>query len=219
MQKIKFLSSLVVAIVILQGCASKVKTEEYNNSAEIWYQKIGDSVASNKLDKADQYFVSLKSEHANSEYIKESIMLLANAHMNSDEYLLATFYYDEYIKRFGATASPATMQYIDFMKIKAAFLGVKKLNRDQKLILDTIENASSFRAKYPNSEYNPLVNSMLIRLQMGQYMLNENIASLYDRTGKPEAAAIYKAKNSSSSLKLDDIEMPKAGIIDSLLDW
>lgn len=219
MQKIKFLSSLLVAVVIFQGCATKVKTEEYNNSAEAWYQKIGDSVASNNLDKADQYFVSLKSEHANSEYIKESIMLLANAHMDSDEYLLATFYYDEYIKRFGATASPATIQYIDFMKIKAAFLGVKKLNRDQKLIIDTINNASGFGAKYPNSEYNPLVNSMLIRLQMGQYMLNENIASLYDRTGKPEAAKIYRAKNSASNIKLDDIAMPESGIIDSFFDW
>ncbi len=219
MQKIKFISSLVVAAAIFQGCSTKVKTEEYNNSAEAWYQKIGNSVASKNLDKADQYFVSLKSEHANSEYIKESIMLLANAHMDSDEYLLASFYYDEYIKRFGNNSSPVTMQYVDFMKIKAAFLGIKKLNRDQKLIIDTIENASGFGVKYPNSEYNPLVNSMLIRLQMGQYMLNENIASLYDRTGKPEAAKIYRAKNSSSAIKLDDIAMPEAGIIDSFFDW
>jgi len=219
MRNLKILSVLIVVLAIFGGCATKVKTEEYNNSDAAWYQKIGDSVARGDLDKADKYFISLKSEHGNSAFIKESIILLANAHMNSSEYLLASFYYDEYIKRFGASSQASTMEYIDFMQIKAGFLGIKKLNRDQKLIIDTIESASNFSKRYPSSQYNPLVNSMLIRLQMAQYLLNENIASLYDRTDKSEAAAIYRAKNASSYIKSNDIAIPDDGFLNSFFDW
>jgi outer membrane protein assembly factor BamD len=49
---------------------------------------------------------------------------------------------------------------------------------------------------------------------MGQYLLNENIASLYDRTGKEEAAKIYREKNSVYPIKMEDIAMPKQGFFD-----
>jgi outer membrane protein assembly factor BamD len=53
---------------------------------------------------------------------------------------------------------------------------------------------------------------------MSQYLLNENIAALYDRTGKPDAAKIYREKNSGSLVELTDITAPEKGIIGKIFD-
>lgn len=203
--------TFLAAALVFGGCASKNKVEEYGKSAEYWYQQIGDSIAKNSLDKADKYFVSLKSEHPRSPMIETATIMIAHAHMEKEEYLLAGYFFDEYIKRYGGFSMA---EYVEFMKIKASFLGIKKYYRDQKLIMDTIIKGENYLATYPNSQYAPLVDNMLIRLKMGQYLLNENIASLYDRTGKEEAAKIYREKNSVYPIKMEDIAMPKQGFFD-----
>ena len=63
-----------------------------------------------------------------------------------------------------------------------------------------------------------LVNTILIRLHMSQYLLNENIAALYERTGKPKAAKIYRDKNKDDILDLSDIEVPEQGIVGMVFD-
>ena len=104
------------------------------------------------------------------------------------------------------------------MKLKASFLGVKDVYKDQKLIMDNIAASTTYINRYPGSAYAPLVNTMLIRLYMSQYLLNENIASLYDRTDKEEAAKIYRAKNEGSVIGMTDITPPEKGIIGMVFD-
>jgi len=99
-----------------------------------------------------------------------------------------------------------------------SFLGVKDVYKDQKLIMDSISNANKYLLRYPGSAYAPLVNTILIRLHMSQYLLNENIAALYDRTGKPEGAKIYREKNSGSVVGMTDITPPEQGIIGMVFD-
>jgi outer membrane protein assembly factor BamD len=135
--------------------------------------------------------------------------------MNKEEYLLANYYLDEYNKRFGEYES---REYTDFMKLKASFLGVKDVYKDQKLIMDSIATSKVYINRYPGSPYAPLVNTMLIRLHMSQYLLNENIAALYDRTGKPDAAKIYRDKNKGSVVEMADITPPEKGIIGYVFD-
>jgi outer membrane protein assembly factor BamD len=210
-RQIWLLTAFLAITLFFGGCASKSKGEEYGKSAEDWYQQIGDSIAKNSLDKADKYFVSLKTEHPESPLVETANTMIAHAHMEKEEYLLAGYFFDEYTKRFGGFSKA---DYVEFMKIKASFLGIKKYYRDQKLIMDTITNGENFLLTYPNSQYAPLVDNMVIRLKMGQYLLNENVASLYDRTGKKEAAKIYREKNNSYPIKMEDIAVPKEGFFD-----
>jgi len=198
------------------GCAKDTENvEEFNKPALYWYKKIGQSISSDNMDKADAYYISLKSEHMRSPLMKTAIMMLAHAHMNNEKYLLANYYLDEYNKRY---AEGDNRDYIDFMKLKASFLGIKDVYKDQKLIMDTLTKAKTYIYRYPGSAYAPLVNTLLIRLHMSQYLLNENIAALYDRTGKPNAAKIYRAKNNDSLVKMKDITAPKQGIIGKIFD-
>ncbi|HSR74299.1 MAG TPA: outer membrane protein assembly factor BamD [Sulfurovum sp.] len=197
------------------GCGDEKEVAEFNKPALYWYQKIASSVTSGNLDKADAYYISLKSEHMRSPLMPTALMMLAHAHMNEEEYLLANYYLDEYNKRFGESEN---REYTDFMKLQASFLGIKDVYKDQKLIMDSIATAKTYINRYPGSTYAPLVNTMLIRLHMSQYLLNENIAALYDRTGKPDAAKVYRDKNKGSVVEMADITPPEKGIIGYVFD-
>ena len=207
--------ALVLAFLVA-GCSKDGdEVAEFNKPALYWYQRIGNSITSGNMDKADAYYISLKSEHMRSPLMQTAMMMLAVAHMDNEEYLLAGYYLDEYNKRFGGEKN---REYIEYMKLKAAFLGVKDVYKDQKLIMDSINGAKIYLLRYPGSEYAPLVNTILVRLYMSQYLLNENIAALYERTGKPEAAKLYREKNKGSMIEMADITPPERGIIGEIFD-
>jgi len=209
-----FLVTIAMAVLFI-GCSKKDEVTQTNKSALHWYKKIATSIGNSNLDKADEYYLSLKSEHIRTPLLPASIMMLAQAHMQAEEYLLANFYFDEYNKRF---ATSDGREYADYMKIKSAFLGITDVNKDQKLMMDTVNSARKFLFRHPNSVYEPLVNTILVRLHMSQYLLNENIAGLYNRIGKDEAAKIYRTKNKQSPLNMKDISLPEKGLLSKILD-
>lgn len=215
MKKSILLSMALALTFLFVGCADDEEVAEFNKPALYWYKNIANSITRGNLDKADAFYISLKSEHMRSPLMPTAVMMLAHAHMNEEEYLLANYYLDEYNKRFGESDS---REYTDFMKLKASFLGVKDVYKDQKLVIDSINACKTYVYRYPGSAYAPLVNTMLIRLHMSQYLLNENIAALYDRTGKPDAAKIYRDKNIGSVVEMTDITAPEKGIVGVIFD-
>jgi len=208
-------TAVMVSAFVFTGCGKSEDVAEFNKPALYWYKHIAESIGSGNMDKADEYYISLKSEHMRSPLLPTAIMMLAQAHMQEEEYLLANYYWDEYNKRY---ADEEGREYTEFMKLKASFLGVKDVYKDQKLIMDSINRAKIYLLRYPGSEYEPLVNSLLVRLYMAQYLLNENIAALYDRTDKPKAAEIYRAKNKNSLIEMADITPPEKGFLGEIFD-
>ncbi len=205
----------VLAVLFMIGCSSKSAVSEYDKPALYWYKNIIKSVAKSNFDKADNYYVSLRSEHMRSPLLPTATLVLAQAHMADKSYIMSDYYLDEYLKKY---ASKDKVEQVRFLKIKAAFLGVKDINKDQKLMIDTLKNVDDFISSYPNSFYRPVVDTLKVRLHMAQYMLNENIARLYDRIGKDKAAKIYREKNAHSALKTADIEPPKESFLDRLFN-
>ena len=185
-----FRSSLIamVLLVLFTGCGKDM--EEYNKPAEYWYEKMVKAVGDANLEKADSYFSSLQSEHISSPFLAEATMIMAQAHMAQEEYLLAEHFLNEYIRRY---ATPEGREYAEFLKIKAKFLALPNPGRDQGLIDDTLKGVESFKTSYPYSMYLPLVNTMETQLQLARGDLNEKIAQLYDRLGKPKGAEYYRS--------------------------
>lgn len=208
-------SVLILLLFILGGCSSKDELSEFNKPAIYWYKKIINSVAIGNLERANEYFISLESEHISSPFIEEAMLILAQAHMDEEEYLMAKFYLDEYIKRFGTVKK---REFADFLKIKASFLGFKNINRDQKLLQESIDSALRFKKEYPESKFLPMVDTILTKLYMSEYILNRNIMELYLRRGKPKAAKIYKERLKNSWLKKSDIIIPSSWY-DFLINW
>jgi len=146
-----FLLTGIFLLTFMAGCGSKSE-EEYEKPALYWYQKMMKKIASGNLEKADNIFTSLESEHISSPLIPQAMLILMQAHMDNEEIVT-----------------------------------------------------------YPQGEFTPMVHTMEVRLQMTQFLLNEKIASLYDRRGKPKAAEIYRKKNDVGWIRMDDIEPPSGG--------
>jgi len=213
MRKIGYIA-IAAFLIFMSGCSSKEKAE-YNKPAIYWYEKIIKSVSHDNLDKADEYFTSLESEHISSPFVPEAMLILAQAHMDNEEYLMAKFYLDEYIKRYGTIRK---REFAEYLKIKASFLGFKNINRDQKLLQDTIKNALDYKKRYANSEFVPLVDTILSKLFMSEYILNKNIMLLYQRREKPKAAKIYEEKLKKSWLNETEIIKPRSWY-HMLIEW
>ncbi len=196
----RIIKILVIAIFLLlaSGCSNKDKMEIYNKPALFWYKQIIKEIKNQDLEKADDYFTSLSSEHVESPLLKTSMLILANAHIEEEEYILANFYLDEYIKRYGDRKNS---EYAKFLKIKANFESFTNPNRNQQLIIDTINNTKSFLTMYPDSQYKPMVNTILVKLKLAKLQTTQEIADLYSRIDKPKASKIYKEKIKKSSLK------------------
>jgi outer membrane protein assembly factor BamD len=200
---------LLVVLVLLftTGCSTKDKNAIYNKPALYWYGEIIKEVKNQDLEKADDYFTSLSSEHIKSPLLPTSMLILANAHMLDEEYILANFYLDEYIKRYGDRKNS---EYAKFLKIKANFDSFSHPNRNQQLLMDTIANTKEFINSYPNSQYLPMVNTILVKLRLANLQTSAEIASLYRRLDKPKASKIYEKKITSSTLK--DANMLKPNV-------
>lgn len=190
----------IVALILLGGCAKE--PEEFNKPAEYWYEKMVTAVSNGNLEKADSYFSSLQSEHISSPLLSESTMIMAQAHMAHNEYLLAEHFLNEYIRRY---ATPEGREYAEFLKVKAKFLALPNLGRDQGLIDETLKGVEAFKMSYPYSIYLPQLNTMETQLHLARGVLNERIAQLYERLGKPKGAEYYRGQSPITWIKSDDI--------------
>ncbi len=150
--KLKNLLLIACAAFVFTACSSKDE-EEYNKPAIYWYNKMLTQISSGDLDKADDTYTSLESEHRNTPFVPTAMLILVNAHIDDEEYALANFYLDEYIKRFSMSKD---IDYARYLKIKANFLGFKYQFREQQLIEDTLGQVKDFKTKYPSSPYMPL---------------------------------------------------------------
>ena len=191
------------------ACSSKApKSQEYGQPAIYWYNKITNQIAFGDLEAADDTYISLESEHKNSPLIATALQILANAHIDEEEYELANFYLDEYIKKFGVSKS---IDYIRYLKIKANYLSFSSQFREQSLITKTQEDINEFMLKFPNSPYMPLVGSINSRLAMAKASFDKEIAELYKRIDKPKAAEFYEkkvSKNWVNPKEIEEVEVP-----------
>ncbi len=205
-KKLKFQNLvLVISLVFfLTACSSKSeKIQEYDKPAIYWYNKMIQQITTGYLEEADNTYTSLESEHRNSPLLPTALLILANGHIDEEEYELANFYLDEYIKRFALSKN---IDYVRYLKIKANFLGFTYDLRDQQLIEDTIKDIEEFRNLFSRSPYMPLVDTMNARLYMAKASLDKEIANLYKRLDKPKAAKYYNEKVKKSWIVPEEIE-------------
>ena len=193
---------LILAFVFLfVGCSKDV--EEYNKPAAYWYKRMIEAVSDGNLDKADNYYSSLQSEHIGSPLLPEATMIMAQSHLQYEEYLLAEHFLNEYIKRY---ATPSELEYSAFLKIKAKYMALPNPRRDQGLINEAIIAGTNFKVKYPRSIYYPIVDTMVTRLVLARASLNESIAELYERLDKPMGAEHYRNVRRENWVDWKDIE-------------
>ena len=147
MRKVKLATLIFAVLIFFAGCSGK-QDEIYNKPAEFWYEQIIYDIKDSDLEAADKHFASMSAEHVSSPLVEQAMMILAQAHAQVEEYILANFYFDEYIKRY---SDGSRMEYIKYLKIKANFDSFAQPARNQQLLLDTIEETKVFLQEYPDS--------------------------------------------------------------------
>ena len=205
-QKFKIILLVVMLVYSITGCSQKQKVEEYNKPALYWYNKMIKQISNHDLDGADDTYTSLESEHRNSPLLSSAIMIIANAHMADEEYQMANYYFDEYLKRFSLKSDAG---YIEYLKIKSNFLAFKNQFREQNLLTQTLIQTNKFINTHNDSKYLYLVKTIQSRLLMTRALFDKEISDLYGRVEKPKAQEVYKEKASKSWKNLDNIKPVK----------
>lgn len=193
---------LSVSLYMFTGCSSK-DGQEYNKPAVYWYNKMIKQISNYQIDLADDTFTSLESEHRNSKLLPSAMLIIANAHIDEEEYIMANYYFDEYIKKFSLKKS---VDYIRYLKIKSNFLGFKSQFRDQDLLIKTLDETNKFTKEYPNSQYIYLVKTIQSRLIISKAIFDKEISELYGRVDKPKAQKYYNEQASQSWSDMDNIK-------------
>lgn len=205
----KFITKSALAILtatFLVACSAKQDDGLYGLSPDAWYEQILEDIKSSDLENADKHYTSFSSEHVSSPLLEQILLILAQAHARNEEYILANYYLDEYIKKYGDGGKKT--EFAEFLKIKANFDSFTQPDRNQKLIEDSIAGIERFIYIYPNTEFRPLIETMLVKFKLANYYLQEQIQSLYTRTGREVSAEVYTKRLEESPLKDADMIAP-----------
>lgn len=192
--------------VLFSACSTKNNEGLYNLSANEWYRQIIKDLQDKDLEKADDHYNGMASEHIADPLLETTQIILAQAHMDEEEYQLAEFYLDEYNKKFGNSRNA---DYIRYLKIKAKFDAFAVPNRNQALMLESQKEIDSFLKDYPYTEYEPLVQTMLTKFNLAVFYLNDTIHDLYERTGHTQSAEIYQERLQESEFYHQSIIKPE----------
>lgn len=192
--------------VLFSACSTKNNEGLYNLSANEWYKQIIKDLQDKDLEKADDHYNGMASEHIADPLLETTQIILAQAHMDEEEYQLAEFYLDEYNKKFGNSRNA---DYIRYLKIKAKFDAFAVPNRNQALMLESQKEIDSFLKDYPYTEYEPLVQTMLTKFNLAVFYLNDTIHDLYEHTGHTQSAEIYQERLQESEFYHQSIIKPE----------
>ncbi len=192
--------------ILFSACSTKNNEGLYNLSANEWYKQIIKDLQDKDLEKADDHYNGMASEHIADPLLETTQIILAQAHMDEEEYQLAEFYLDEYNKKFGNSRNA---DYIRYLKIKAKFDAFAVPNRNQALMLESQKEIDSFLKDYPYTEYEPLVQTMLTKFNLAVFYLNDTIHDLYERTGHTQSAEIYQERLQESEFYHQSIIKPE----------
>jgi outer membrane protein assembly factor BamD len=170
------------------GCASKNK-EISKQTALSWHKIIFKNLSPFDLDTADDAFTSLEVEHPESQFIPIDMIQLSLAHAKINEFELATFYMQEFKKRY---ASYEEKEWADYMISKYKFFSIEEPYTNQQGLNDALDFVNTTIQTYPDSIYNYELNTMKAKLEITKKLFRENISELYKRIDKIKAAKIYK---------------------------
>jgi len=200
----------LITTFLLIGCAT---TKTVNNKLEpkaevavasdkVVYNRIYKDIKSNNLDNADDEYVKLKSDYENSPYLKDATAILAIAHMQKKEYILANFYIQEGLQiDSGNTA-------LQYALIKNQFNSALLVKSDSSYIKKALESLQSNVNLISDSEYQTLANSYITRLKLEDTYRSLQTGSLYKRLGKKDASNIYQNRALQNNIDVKSIYKP-----------
>jgi len=201
--------TFIISIFLLIGCSQtnnsslspKKQTVKQEISDKYIYKSIYKNIRQNNLDSADDLYVKLKSDYEHSPYLKDAAKILAIAHMQNKEHILANFYIQEALQN----SSDDNLKYL---LSKNQFMAAVMNSSDNTYITKAKEALKSDVDIIDDSDYQLLANSFLTRLKLQDIYNNLQTGTLYNRLGKSKAYKIYKSKAMQDNIDINSIYKP-----------
>ena len=204
----KRLLILTISAILINSCAQNntdlVKTNNKVGNIEsdkTIYKSIYKNIKQNNLDNADDLYVKLKSDYENSPLLKNAATILAIAHMQNKEHILANFYIQEALQN----SSDDNLKYLF---AKNQFMAAVMNSSDNTYIKKAKDALKSYVDIIADSDYQTLANSFFIRLKLQDIYNNLQTGALYNRLGKKEAYKIYRTKAMQDNIDINSIYKP-----------
>ncbi len=191
---------VVFVLLALTACATPrnrikaptIEATETVLSAKKQLAKIKEAIAEKRLRYADDLYLSLRGAYSEANEVADAILLLAQAHIDAEEYLLSKYYADSYIVDYpqGRRVDKAA-----FLRVKSVFLQFQSSQTDPSLQKQMHEDCKVFLKHFAKSTYVSQVKKMYAQFKKMLFSKNEEIALAYEKMGKTKAAQYYRDKN------------------------
>jgi len=181
----------------LSSCATTTLLEDdithrdSSKSSATYKKEIKHSITIKNLILADNQYLAMRGDYPESKLLPAIILDLALAHMEHKEYLLSRYYCDSYIKDY---PSSKKLDYAEFLKVKGVFRQFIAISGDHKIAARMDTESRAFLKRFKRSKYRAKVKDMRKTYSSLSKKRNEEIALMYERTGKIKAAAYYRNK-------------------------
>lgn len=190
----------IIMMIFISACSNNTK-DDFNKPASFWYEAMIIAIKDNQLEKADNYFNSLQSEHIASPLIGDALLMLAQAHMENNEHLLSNFFINEYKTRF---SNIKNKDFIELMTNATKYYAFNNYSKDQGFIDENIKDMQSFIILNSNNIYLPYIKHILTSFKLSLFEIDKDIIRIYKLQDKEVAQKKYE--EDSKKLGVDEIE-------------
>jgi len=190
---LKYITILISLFLI--ACTN---TQNINPSINKSNNKILQFIKNGDLDSADEEYIKIKDTQ-DSTKIKDSATILAIAHIENNEYILANFFIQE------GLSIDSSDEFLKFLLIKNQFLSANEHNNDLSYIKKALKALEENSYLISDNEYKTLTSTMITRLKIDIAKRNKDIANQYKSLNKIQAYKIYKQKIEDMGFDSKDI--------------
>jgi len=194
----KYLSAVIylMSILLLSSCATTTVLDDeivqhHDKTVSTYKKEIQSAISTKNLILADKRYLSMRGDYPESKLLPTVMLDLALAHMEHKEYLLSSYYCDSYIKDYPYSKK---IDYAEFLKVKGVYLQFVAISGDHEISSRMHKQSRRFVKRFKKSKYRAEVKKMIKHYNTLSKKRNEEIALMYERTGKTKAAAYYRKK-------------------------
>ncbi len=197
--------SLAALLLILSGCATNNSSVNRIKNAAVYtgdkkvYNSIYQALTVNDIDKADDYYIKLKTDYSSSNYLYPAAMSLAVVHMHINENIIANFYLQEALQ-----ANPGS-DFAKFLLVKNQFLAAAKNRRDQSYLNKALKALEVNKNIVTAEDDIVAAESMLYRVKIDKAYTDKEIGDLYKRMNKEEAYRKYQQKFMELGVDINEV--------------
>jgi outer membrane protein assembly factor BamD len=157
------------------------------------------------LELEDEKFVSIRRRNSEDAILPEFTLELAEKHLNQEEYVLAQYYVKVYLRDY---RSDGQLERAWLLGLLSLFEKLKLTESQDTLLQEILRVGSNFENTFPKSPYLKHIKKIVDESIRIEYKRNNDIANYYEKIGKPQSAAFYRAKNTPYEEKMSQLPQP-----------